>query len=145
MYFFGSGYRLKYETTKDYLKQGVNAVEKVRECIMNVKFMSPCSYTTINVKGYLIYCDPPYLNNKYAKQNPFFKFDHVKFWNVMREWSQDNIVLISEHTAPDDFICVWEKSYNQTIGRVKNTIYTEKLFLFKDLYYSGLTNSNQIS
>lgn len=48
----------------------------------------------------------------------------------MRKWSQSNYVLISEMTAPDDFICVWEKSVLRSIKAVDKSRDTEKIFVF---------------
>ena len=78
----------------------------------------------------LIYCDPPYLNNKYL-QNKYFKFDTDEFWKIMRRWSKDNIVIISEYKAPDDFECIWSNDIH-TIHNRKGNIKTEKLFMLKD-------------
>ena len=131
--FFGGDYRLKYQTRNDYLKQGVAAIEKIRPAIKNVTFMDAQSYDKLNPVNSLIYCDPPYLNNKYSRQTEFFKFDHDKFWDVMRLWSESNLVFISEATAPVDFVCIWTRPYNQTIGK-SNTTYNENLYLFKNIY-----------
>ena len=58
-------------------------------------------------------------------------FDHDKFWNVMRVWSKDNLVFISEETAPSDFKCIWKKKYARGKGLSKSgrTVY-EKLFVY---------------
>jgi len=39
----------------------------------------------------------------------FGEFDHAEFWQTMREWSKANTVLISEYTAPPDFVPVWQQ------------------------------------
>jgi site-specific DNA-adenine methylase len=60
-----------------------------------------CSYDKWNVKGAMIYCDPPYNSTN----QPYFSktFDTDKFWETMRKWSEHNTVVISEYSAPDDF------------------------------------------
>lgn len=79
-------------------------------------------YTSFNPEGMLIYCDPPYRNNKITTK--YFKnFDNDKFWNIMREWSKKNTVIISEYSAPEDFECIWEKEIKLIYGNRK-----EKLF-----------------
>lgn len=85
------------------------------------------SYDAYKPKGFVIYCDPPYKNN--TLENFFKNFDHDKFWNIMREWSKDNLVFISEYEAPSDFKCIWHKQFNSCFnGVIKNKI--ERLFIY---------------
>ena len=78
----------------------------------------------------VIYCDPPYKGTKQFANS--VKFDHEEFWNIMRDWSKRNIVLISEQEAPDDFVCIWEKEVARTIIPKAIPKSTEKLFIYKD-------------
>lgn len=49
-----------------------------------------------------------------------------------REWSKDNVVIVSELTAPYDFKCIWEKPVNRTIKVTdKSIVANEKLFMWK--------------
>ena len=71
------------------------------------------------IKGYVIYCDPPYRGTtKYATK----EFPYDEFYDWCREMSKDNIVLISEYNMPDDFECVWQKEtkVNFDSNRVSN-------------------------
>jgi len=78
------------------------------------------------LKGKFIYCDPPYKNNKF--NNKFFSgFNHKEFWDTVRLLSKDNVVVISEYTAPPDFRVVWEKTMNTNYSG-QNKLHTEKLF-----------------
>lgn len=90
------------------------------------------SYLDFEPKGMLIYCDPPYQGTR--RYISVEKFDHEKFWNTMREWSKNNTVVISEYSAPEDFICVKSFESNSTINRrrvvSKIDIKTEKLFVW---------------
>ena len=44
------------------------------------------------VKNSLIYCDPPYKGkSEYSKKGS--NFDHKKFWNIIRKWSKNNMVV----------------------------------------------------
>lgn len=80
----------------------------------------------------IIYCDPPYQNTtKYHTG-----FDHNQFWDWCRLKKQDgHNIFISEYSAPDDFVCVWQKevqsqlSANGKYGGTKKSI--EKLFTLK--------------
>jgi len=70
-----------------------------------VEFAS-MDYLLLNPSNAVIYCDPPYkalTNFKYASD-----FDHDEFWQTMRMWSKNNVVIISHYDAPFDFKCVKE-------------------------------------
>ena len=97
------------------------------ETFSNTKLIH-CDYRVHNVKNNIIYCDPPYKNTtKYNKGD----FDHDIFWETMRKWSKYNHVFISEYSAPDDFICIAEKSkWSSLSGRGSDSLRTEKLFVF---------------
>lgn len=79
--------------------------------------------------GMLIYCDPPYQGTKqYANA---MAFDYEEFWQTMRDWSKNNIVLISEQNAPDDFECIWEQEVSRSIKAADKSKSTEKLFKWR--------------
>jgi len=95
--------------------------------IKNVAFCA-CSYSDYNPHGNLIYCDPPYEGTTEYKD----KFDSLSFWNVMRKWSLDNTVVISELKAPPDFRCVLSIDSRTSIRNASNIseLTTEKLFMY---------------
>lgn len=75
----------------------------------------------------LIYCDPPYKGTAGYKNSG--KFDHAAFWNWARaRHAEGNTVFVSEYAAPEDFICVWEKTLHSQMGHA-NKRATEKLFI----------------
>lgn len=78
----------------------------------------------------LIYCDPPYKGTTEYKN----KFDHVRFWKVMREYSTIHDIYISEYVAPEDFECVWsiERKTNLNIKNGGKSNRVEKLFKYED-------------
>jgi DNA adenine methylase len=119
-YFFGS-FADKYRKNKDSVELGIRGISKIIPYINNIKFKHG-SYDKYTPKNSLIYCDPPYKDNKISNKH-FINFDTDKFWNVMRKWSKNNIVFISEREAPSDFICIWSKSpkQNYSKGNVKST------------------------
>jgi DNA adenine methylase len=88
-----------------------------------------CDYTKYNgVKGALIYCDPPYAKTtKYSSD-----FDSSKFWDWVREMSKDNIVLVSECQAPDDFQSVLDINVKRCVRSGKDNgvvnVVTEGLY-----------------
>lgn len=83
-----------------------------------------------NVKNTLIYCDPPYKNT--TSYQSCRGFDHKEFWDWCRKISKNNIVLISELEAPDDFKCIWEQDVLRTQNANSRFISKEKLFIYKE-------------
>ena len=81
------------------------------------------NYQNLNPINEIIYCDPPYANTTEYTDN----FDSKQFWEIMRQWSQTNTVLISEYIAPSDFICVWEIEHFSIHGSDAKTT-KERLF-----------------
>ena len=106
----------------------------IKPDIVNVTFFDSRSYDTFTTKGLLIYCDPPYFGNKLGNSSSFFQiFDHKHFWNVMRYWSKNNLVIVSESTAPKDFKKIW--SSNSTASNTSGTkIYKDNLYIYQDLH-----------
>ncbi len=51
----------------------------------------------------------------------------------MRKWSENNIVLISEQSAPDDFVCIWQQEVNRSIKATDKSKSVEKLFIHSSL------------
>jgi DNA adenine methylase len=107
------------------------SVNKIANMIKNVKFKK-CEYQTLKPKNMLIYCDPPYASNNY-QQSDFFHFDSDEFWGTMRDWSKDNIIVVSEYQAPNDFKAVWSSEIN-VVHHGKTNVKVEKLFVHESLY-----------
>ena len=129
---FFAGYRLDDSKGNNFFKRTRDGINKMVPYLKNIDFLSGASYDSFVPKGLTIYCDPPYKNNKFNCQY-FNDFDHEKFWNIMREWSKDNLVLISEYSAPKDFKVIWMKEMKTTYrNQSKNRI--EKIFIFEDSY-----------
>lgn len=136
---FDGGYAQSgYEKTKnglryrDYYQEAKNNLLKQAKDLKDVKFIC-CDYkkytSVIANKKCVIYCDPPYQNTKqYANAT---NFDYEEFWETMRRWSKNNIVLISEQNAPDDFECIWEQEVSRSIKATDKSKAVEKLFIYK--------------
>lgn len=120
-----------YLKNRDYAAQGTRTIMKIGSKIKKVDFLDAKPYTEYNPNEQLVYCDPPYNNNKLSN-TLFQKFDHDKFWKTMREWSKNNIVLISEREAPGDFVCVWELE-RRTFCTKQEQKQTEKLFIHQSI------------
>lgn len=130
-----AGYRVSDNNGNNFFKRTRDGLNEMTNYLDYVKFLPSSSYDEFNPKGMTIYCDPPYINNKF-KSEFFDNFDHEYFWETMRKWSKHNLVLISEYTAPNDFKTVWKKEM-KTTHQYKSRTRTEKLFMYK---YSGIIN-----
>jgi len=101
------------------------------------------SYKSFEPENKLIYCDPPYEGN--IVSNEFFEnFNHNEFWNIMRKWSEKNLVFISERIAPADFKPIWSKEHNATFFNQNMNInnkkkYSECLYIHES-HYANLNN-----
>ena len=139
--FFGA-YSQKYlgDKKEDFCKEMRNSLKRTAPAIQNVKFTNE-DYRDLNPHNMLVYCDPPYQKTKFPikyrrETKKYDEFDNDEFWDVVREWSETNTVLVSETTAPDDFVVVWEKPLTRSASNSKNTKVkelplTEKLFMLR--------------
>ena len=131
---FDGGYaKSGYEKTKngqrfrDYYSEAKNNLLTQAPNLKGIQFNCQ-DYTESNPKGVLLYCDPPYQGTKqYANA---LSFDYGLFWNTMRNWSENNIVIISEEHAPDDFTCIWEQEVSRSIKANDKSKSVEKLFIY---------------
>ncbi len=86
--------------------------------------------------GFLIYCDGPYGNTDctpFERSNSKIQFDINEFWLIMNRWSKmNNIIVVSEFSAPEDWNCIWEKKRKNKINVYESNVQTyfvEKLFI----------------
>lgn len=134
--FFDGGYaKTGYEKTKkglrlrNYYEEAKNNILSQSENLKGITFLS-CDYRSYtNLTNCLIYVDPPYRNTKQYQNSLEFNYD--EFWDVMREWSKNNIVIISEQEAPADFECIWEQEVSRSIKATDKSKATEKLFILR--------------
>jgi len=124
--FFG-GYVNKYGT-REYPKErkryydDLHDVESFHKA--NIKYVDYSKYS--DVKGKLIYCDPPYEGTTEYHSS----FDSSKFWDFIRKLSKYNYVFVSEYKAPDDFSCISQKEKRNSIsGKGATRKRIEKIFL----------------
>ncbi len=82
-------------------------------------------YTEVAASGALIYCDPPYAGT--TGYSSVGEFDTPSFWNWVRATAKDNLVLVSEYSAPEDFECVLEIA-TKTDMKGANMDRVEKIF-----------------
>ena len=135
---FDGGYaKPTYEKTKnglgysDYYKEAFNNIKKQSQSDLfsDIKF-NCCDYNTYLNEDYfntVFYLDPPYQNTKQFDNSKKFNYD--LFWDFAREISKNNICIISELQAPNDFKCIWEQKVNRSINASNKSNITEKLFI----------------
>ena len=114
----------------NYCKASKNSLMKKMSTMADVEF-DWRDYKSLFLKGCLIYCDPPYANT--TKYTGVPDFDSEEFWNIMRAWSKDNDVYISEYEAPDDFVSVLDIPTKTNIRDKSDNVCNrvEKLFKYK--------------
>lgn len=129
--FFG-GYSCEVKTkdgVRYYYQESVRNLLKQAPLLKNIEFQA-MNYRQIDMtkfKNGVIYCDIPYESTTgYQKY-----FSHDEFWKWAEENSKDNIVLVSEQSAPDNWIPLWEKSVKRTLDNKTRKEATEKLFVLK--------------
>lgn len=93
-------------TNSNYAHQGRRGLMKDVFKLRGVDFSCRDYREWTGIEGAVIYCDPPYEGT--AGYEHIGKFDHAEFWDVMRLWSQHNLVFISEYKAPPDFMMCLE-------------------------------------
>lgn len=132
--FFDGGYgKPVYEKTKngtkyrDYYAEAKRNIERQVPSLQGIE-ISCKDYRELNPVGAVIYCDPPYANQK----EYVCGFDHEAFWKTMRGWARNNTVIVSEQEAPDDFKCIWERDVTRSIKTKGKRRETEKLFIPKE-------------
>ena len=138
---FDGGYaKPGYEMTKsglryrDYYQEAKNnilsQVDRLKDVTLSCEDYQDLPY----FENDMIYCDPPYQNTKQYANSADFNYE--EFWNWVRNISKTCYVLVSEINAPDDFMCVWEKSVSRSIKSADKSKAIEKLFIYKDGKYA---------
>lgn len=121
--------KTKINTYRNYYDEAIRNIQKQILNLIDVEFQC-ADYTYYSeVKNALIYCDIPYQGTTQYGNNK--GFDYNKFWNWVREMSKNNIVLVSEYNAPNDFKCIYEKTLTTTLDKNSRKQDTEKLFIHK--------------
>lgn len=80
--------------------EAIRALKRQRESLQGIPFIC-CDYRNWrNVKNAVIYCDPPYKGTTgYSNRN----FDTAAFFDWCQIVGQNNVVIVSEYEAPEDF------------------------------------------
>ena len=130
--FFG-GYAGRVNTKqgeRDYYDEARRNLQKQAAAFQTVDF-ARFDYRNVSFNDCVIYCDPPYFGTTGYNGEVF---DTAEFWNIIRAWSERNVVLVSEETAPPDFKCIWSGDVKRTQDNASRKTATEKLFIFERGY-----------
>ena len=132
-----SGYAQKYyknyENRTPALIESIQSTKNLIPFIKKINIIGCKDYKQHRLKNHLIYCDPPYSNTVGYKAVNTFNND--EFWNKVREWSKNNIVIVSEYTAPKDFKCIWTKKRKIGMSRyLSRKSVKDNLYMYKSLY-----------
>jgi DNA adenine methylase len=132
VYSYGGGWFNGYcpsSGTRNYVDEGYRSLNSMIPIIKKINFSVVRYQDLKGLKNFVIYCDPPY-SETCQKYNSNSKFNSEEFWNTVRKWSKNNIVFISEISAPSDFKCIWSKEYTSKINK-EGSKRVEKLFVYK--------------
>jgi DNA adenine methylase len=111
---------------RNYALNAYNSLLKQLPFIKDVYFHH-AAYDEIDWDADVIYCDPPYKNTTSCGATKNSKdFDTDLFFDWCRH--QTAVVLITELSAPDDFVEIWSKQMPDGLGKTK---IKERLFIHK--------------
>ena len=122
-------------TVRDYYDEAKRNLEKQ---VKDLREPAPVCLVCMDYRGLndafkdglhdtLIYADPPY-NGTTGYGG---KFDSTQMWQTLREWGENNTVLVSELCAPNDFRCIWQKPVTRTLNKNGRHTAVEKLFIYE--------------
>lgn len=126
---YGAFAKTKYGKIRNYYEEALKNYKKQIPKLKDIIFTNR-DYKDIQgleSGGFIIYCDPPYSEGIKYKN----KFDHNEFWDWCRKHSKNNVVLISEYNAPDDFECIWSMPVKIHMNNRNKLDKIEKLFIYK--------------
>lgn len=129
--FFDGGYSGSYTLRNYYDEARRNLIEQI-PCLNGIDFKHS-DYTAYRPEDYkwcLFYLDPPYKDTKQYGTSK--AFDYHKFWTWAREMAVNNIVLVSEHSTPENIRCIWEKPIKRTVDNTKRVDTVERLFIIEN-------------
>jgi len=121
----------KDSSNRNYCLNAHNSILKKLDNLQDTYF--DCKdYKELKPEGYLIYCDPPYEGTTQYSKTLVGDFNSNEFWELMRQWSINNTVIISEYNAPDDFKCIWSKEVKLDMrdSENKKKARVEKLYTY---------------
>ena len=112
---FAGQTKTKAGTVRDYQAEAIKNVLRQVPKMQGVTFVNNTYDKLLLPLGSVVYCDPPYAGTTAYEGNA--QFDHDLFWHWVRnQTANGHQVFVSEYAAPDDFVCVWEKSVKSSLS-----------------------------
>lgn len=126
---YGATAQTKDGKTRNYFEESKQNFQRQLPALRNI-LVGNADYRDLRFptrERVLIYCDPPYSTGVgYGGE----KFGTAEFWDWCRlQTAAGHIVIISEYTAPDDFVCIWEHKTKTHLNNRAKIDRTEKLFI----------------
>lgn len=119
--------RTKIGTTRNYFDEAKRNLLTQIPSLRDIEF-GEFDYRQLNMQKFtngVIYCDIPYKNTTgYQKC-----FDHTEFWQWAERCSQDNVVLVSEQVAPENWRSIWAQPVKRTLDNASRSDVTEQLYI----------------
>jgi DNA adenine methylase len=118
----------------NYAKVGYSSILKKFVPLIDANFDHK-DYRELFPINSVVYCDPPYQDA--SKDNRYPSIDSDEFFQVMRDWSKNNLVVISEYRAPNDFVSIFCKKKSVCVNsaeRISEEV-TENLFIHESNMY----------
>ncbi|MEG1725567.1 MAG: DNA adenine methylase [Anaerovoracaceae bacterium] len=129
---YARGFKEDKKTLRDIPNESIRNLKKQSKSLNGIKFECKDFRTIRDIRGYVVYCDPPYRDTtKYSTSD----FPYDEFYDWCRDMSKNNTVLVSEYNMPDDFECIWSKEVKTSLDVLSQKNRTEKLFFCKTAYY----------
>jgi site-specific DNA-adenine methylase len=129
---FFEGYAPKYGKNPDSTRAS-NNVNKIATELKKVKFFNKSYKYFSGLKGYVIYCDPPYeqTDSRFYGESKKTAFDTKEFWEWCRKMSEENLIFVSSYKTPKGvtgFRKTFSSTHKLTGINTKNKQRTENLF-----------------
>lgn len=116
----------KIGTVRNYYEEAKRNFLTQLPLLQNVMF-GVSDYRAVEFQpNSLIYCDIPYYGTTGYQE----AFDYTAFWDWAEKMSKNNIVIVSEQTAPDGWKSIWSKPVKRTLDNNSRSIATENLYQF---------------
>ena len=137
-YFGAFAHKYTNDKKEDFCKEMTNSLKRISPLIKNVEFTN-INYLQMKPMNMFIYCDPPYKSTKYPIKyrigiKHYDVFNNEEFWEIMRKWSMENFVIISEMFAPDDFVEVWNLDRYRSACQSTKTRFSSKSITISETY-----------
>jgi len=127
---------ISFDLINRQLNSAHNTIERMRPILKSFRIFSQDIFDPkLKPKNLLIYIDPPYYSSRETKtlHKTLLSFDHKRFWEVVTEWSKDNLVFVSETSTlkPKEWMSIYSVEFKNRFGKNEYSR-VEKLFVHRN-------------